>query len=103
MVNQGLFGKTGIKQCVIQEIIHLAQKYDVQKVILFGSRARGDYKLKSDIDLAFQGGKGNYFSFDVDEETTTLLQFDIIDMDKTIKEELLESIQKSSRMELSGW
>ena len=55
MVNQGLFGKTGIKQCVIQEIIHLAQKYDVQKVILFGSRARGDYKLKSDIDLAFQG------------------------------------------------
>ena len=54
MVNQELFGKTGIKQCVIQEIIHLAQKYDVQKVILFGSRARGDYKLKSDIDLAFQ-------------------------------------------------
>ncbi len=94
MVNQGLFGKTGIKQCVIQEIIHLAQKYDVQKVILFGSRARGDYKLKSDIDLAFQGGKGNYFSFDVDEETSTLLQFDIIDLEKPVQDELLESINR---------
>lgn len=29
----------------------MAQKYDVQKVILFGSRARDDYKSKSDIDL----------------------------------------------------
>lgn len=94
MVNQELFGKTGIKQCVIQKIIHLAQKYDVQKVILFGSRARDDYKLKSDIDLAFQGGKGNYFSFDVDEETSTLLQFDIIDLDKPVQDELLESINR---------
>ena len=50
--------------------------------------------LKSDIDLAFQGGKGNYFSFDVDEETSTLLQFDIIDLDKPVQDELLESINR---------
>ena len=94
MIDQELFGKTGIKKCVIQEIIQLAQKYDVQKVILFGSRARGDYKLRSDIDLAFQGGRGDYFIFDVDEETSTLLQFDIVDLDKPVQSELLESIKR---------
>ena len=72
----------------------LKYKNNETKVILFGSRARGDYKLKSDIDLAFQGGKGNYFSFDVDEETSTLLQFDIIDLDKPVQDELLESINR---------
>lgn len=51
MESYTLFRNTGIKQNVIQEIIELAQKYSVKKVILFGSRARGDYKERSDIDL----------------------------------------------------
>lgn len=42
---------TGIKPEVIEEIRELAKKYDVKRVILFGSRARGDYKRCSDIDL----------------------------------------------------
>ena len=44
--------ETGIKEQVIKEIILLAQKYAIEKVILFGSRARGDYHRSSDIDLA---------------------------------------------------
>lgn len=42
---------TGIRPEVIEEIRNLAQKYDIEKVILFGSRARGDFKERSDIDL----------------------------------------------------
>lgn len=34
---------TGIKDQVLNEIVQLAQKHGVKKVILFGSRARGDY------------------------------------------------------------
>ena len=49
-------GETGIKPIVIEEICDFARKYNVKKVILFGSRARGDFKEKSDIDLAVQGG-----------------------------------------------
>ena len=86
--------KTGIKQKVIDEIIDLAKKYHVEKVILFGSRARGDYRKCSDVDLAFQGGKGNYFTLDVDGETSTLLEFDIVDLDKPVRSELLESIKR---------
>ena len=49
--------KTGIKPVVLQEIIQLAQKYEVKKVILFGSRARGDFKERSDCDISKRGEK----------------------------------------------
>ena len=42
--------KAGIQPLVMQEIKELAQKYDINKVILFGSRARGDFKLKNELD-----------------------------------------------------
>ena len=41
-----------IPERVEKEIIQLAKQYDIQKVILFGSRARGDNWERSDIDLA---------------------------------------------------
>lgn len=72
----------------------MAKKNHVDKVILFGSRARGDYKERSDIDLAFFGGQGNDFILDVDEETSTLLGFDVINMDRAVKKELLDAIER---------
>ena len=60
---------TGIRDEVIQEIYTLAEKYNIKKVILFGSRARGDFKRTSDIDLAVGGGDFCRFALDVDEET----------------------------------
>lgn len=86
--------ETGIKTQVIEEIKDLAKKYGVQKVILFGSRSRGDYKRTSDIDLAAKGGDFNRFALDVDEETTTLLKFDIINLEENIQEELRDAIMK---------
>ena len=40
---------SGIKKKVIEEIRQLAVDYNIQKVILFGSRARGDYHERSDM------------------------------------------------------
>ena len=85
---------TGIKENVITEIVELAQKYDLQKVILFGSRARGDFQRASDIDLAVSGGNAAMFAVDVEEETSTLLQFDVVNLDLDLQEKLLESIKK---------
>lgn len=85
--------KTGIKDKVLQEIIQLAKENRVEKVVLFGSRARGDFKECSDIDLAFRGGCSSHFALDVDEMTSTLLEFDIVDLDKPVRKELLESIK----------
>ena len=89
---------TGIRQQVVDEIRSLAQKYAVTQVILFGSRARGDFREKSDIDLAVEGGDFIRFSIDVNEDTSTLLKFDIVDLDEKIQEELMESIQREGRV-----
>ena len=85
--------ETGIRPLVIREIRELAQKYDLDKVILFGSRARGDYKSRSDIDLAISGGDCVRFALEVEENTSTLLSFDVVNLDGVVQKELLESIQ----------
>ena len=86
--------KLGLNEKVENEIIEIAIKYQVDRVILFGSRARGDYKRTSDIDLAVVGGNVSAFSAEVNEDTSTLLEFDIVNMSGTVQEELLESIKK---------
>ena len=88
---------SGIRPVVLDEIRGFAERYGVEKVLLFGSRARGDYKKKSDIDLAFTGGRRGdkaRFTLDVDEETSTLLSFDIVDLDGPVSDELRESIRR---------
>lgn len=89
---------TGIKPIVIQEICKLAQTYNVDKVILFGSRARGDYKRVSDIDLAVSGGNFVRFAIDVEEETSTLLKFDLVNLDGSMQEELRDTIEKEGKV-----
>lgn len=74
MMGRKIMGETGIKPIVIEEICDLAKKYNVKKVILFGSRARGSFKEKSDIDL--------------DEEIQSELRDSIKKEGKTIYEEI---------------
>ena len=83
---------SGIKKKVIEEIRQLAVDYNIQKVILFGSRARGDYHERSDIDLAVLGVDTNNFALAVDEETSTLLMYDIVDLSLPVQEELKDRI-----------
>ena len=88
----GRTNHTGIKWIVIEEIQQLAKKHHIRQVILFGSRARGDYSRASDIDLAVKGGDIVQFSLDVDEKTSTLLMYDVIDLNNKVQDELLDSI-----------
>ncbi|HIS31292.1 MAG TPA: nucleotidyltransferase domain-containing protein [Candidatus Limivivens intestinipullorum] len=90
--------ESGIKEQVLREIREIAEKYGVKKVILFGSRARGDFRRTSDIDLAVSGGDFARFALDVDEETSTLLMFDIVDFDRDMQEELREAIQSEGKV-----
>ncbi|MCI9640451.1 nucleotidyltransferase domain-containing protein [Anaerotruncus sp. 80] len=93
-----LWENTGIKACVVEEIRTLAQKHHIEKVVLFGSRARGDFQRTSDIDLASRGGDFVRFSLDVDEETSTLLQYDIVNLDGAVSDALRSSIEKEGRI-----
>ncbi len=84
----------GISEKLEREIIELAIKYQIEKVVVFGSRARGDYRRTSDIDLAVEGGNVSAFSVDVDESTATLLEYDIVNLGGMVQKELLDSIEK---------
>lgn len=92
--NKESFSNTGLKPILIDEICKIAKFHNLKYVILFGSRARGDFKERSDIDLAVSGGNITRFIFDIDENTSTLLKYDIINLDGAVQPELLESIKK---------
>lgn len=86
--------ETGISSTVIEEIRRLAREHRIRQVILFGSRARGNYRRSSDIDLAVSGGDFLRFSLEVEEETSTPLKYDVINLNQRISRELQESIQR---------
>ena len=85
---------TGIKPKVLEQICDQAKSCGVHKVILFGSRARGNFHRDSDIDLAVSGGNIDLFRLAVEEETDTLLAYDVVNLDRTSNEELLDVIRK---------
>lgn len=84
----------GLPNKILDSIIDIGKQYGVERITLFGSRARGDYRERSDIDLAVYGGKTEEFSIDIEEFVPTLLKFDVVDMDKPVQEELVESINR---------
>jgi len=79
---------------VENEIISLARKHELEKVILFGSRARGTNHERSDIDLAVKGGDVTRFSLDVDDKVWTLLKFDVVDLGMEHSVGFLSEIEK---------
>ena len=77
-----------------REIISLAKKFGVKKVILFGSRARGTNRERSDIDLAATGGEVFNFAQALEEDVGTLLTFDVVNLDAGIAKELQTEIER---------
>lgn len=48
--------KTGLDESELNKIIHTISKHkNVQEIILFGSRAKGNHQTGSDIDLILKG------------------------------------------------
>lgn len=82
-----------LKAEIVESIIKIARECGVKKVILFGSRARGNNRERSDIDLAFEGGNSARFALDVDDFTPTLLKFDFVNL-STANEAILKEIEK---------
>lgn len=87
--------KYDLPERVESDLIRLAKKYDVSKVTLFGSRARGNNNAKSDIDIAVHGCSDfANFSLDAEEDIWSLLKFDIVNMDDSVSDELKNEIQR---------
>ncbi len=67
-------------------IDRISQFESVERIVLFGSRARGDHQERSDIDLAVQApsmDSRQWFDMEeVVERAPTLLMIDLVRLDK---------------------
>ncbi len=88
----------GIRDNLFNELLNLFKKENIDKVILFGARARNDYKNNSDIDLAIifdSDDNDNYIKLLTKlEELNTLFKFDVIDYNKITNATLKQKIDK---------
>ena len=89
---------SGLRPEIIESICTLAGKHKIELVILFGSRARGDFDEKSDIDLAVSGDNFSDFCLDTDEKTPTLLKYDFVDLKGNISKGLISEIERDGRI-----
>lgn len=71
----------GINDDIFDNIINVLKKYScIKKVYLFGSRARGDYRKVSDIDLAIVSDEDVTLKVLRDlDELRCILTFDVVD------------------------
>ena len=80
---------------VYQQIVSFARDCGAEKVVLFGSRARGDNLPKSDIDIAVAGCRDfGRFLYLIDEHLDTLLDIDVINLDESSSQSLLAEIAR---------
>lgn len=84
---------------VYRQLAQFAKEQGAQKLVLFGSRARGDCREKSDIDIAVFGCRDFAAFYDrVQEELWSLLEVDIINGDSGISPELEREIERDGRV-----
>lgn len=86
--------KYNIPDRVLRDIASFAHKHQIETVILFGSRAKGTYTERSDIDIAASGGDFDGFYWDIKENVHSLLSFDIAKLDDSIFGELKKEIER---------
>ncbi|TYC85951.1 toxin-antitoxin system, antitoxin component [Acetobacterium wieringae] len=84
---------------LFEQVKKCASNYpNIYKIVLFGSRARGNYRPNSDIDLAiFSSSRSNLevanFTDEI-EDLDTLLKFDIVFMTPDADSRLLENVKQ---------
>jgi len=91
--------KYGLSDETYNKIKEIVKKYSNHEFNIFGSRARGEYKVNSDIDIAIMDFVDNTEKLKIKNE------FDLLDIPYTIdliftqditKKEFLESIKRES-------
>ncbi len=82
--------KFGLHESIIDHLTKISSRTaNIRKLILFGSRAKGNFKYNSDIDLAIEstGPISSQYYLDM-EDAAELYKLDLLDI-AMIKEELM--------------
>ncbi|HLX54483.1 MAG TPA: nucleotidyltransferase domain-containing protein [Aquella sp.] len=89
----------GLSEAVIQQITSVFSQFkEIQKVVLYGSRAKGNYKPGSDIDLClFGNGIDLTLQYKIEQALDDLdlaYKCDVTVYDKLDNQELIEHINR---------
>ena len=82
---------------VIREVGRLRKKYQAKEVILYGSRAKGTARERSDIDIAVTGVDDFDMLAEEVEDLPTLYSVDLLNLDTCRNQLLLEDIKGDGR------
>lgn len=79
---------TGLSQELLREIVDSIIRHAAPKrIILYGSRARGNYAEASDIDIAVECDDGaDFIRNEIDDDVRTLLKLEIVNMNHVSKQ-----------------
>jgi predicted nucleotidyltransferase len=93
----------GLSQADLETIVAVLSRYpSVKTAVIFGSRAKGNYKTGSDVDIALQGdGMGERVAADVayqlNEETIMPYKFDVLNYHTITNLDLIAHIDRVGR------
>lgn len=90
----------GLSSADLEAIVAILQKHpQVMEAVIFGSRAKGNYKIGSDVDVALKGEKLDFntisnISYLLNEETLMPYKFDVLNYHTISNAELVEHINR---------
>ena len=82
---------------VIKEVAELCRSFGAKKVILYGSRAMGNARERSDIDVAVSGVEDFELLREKVEDLPTLFSVDLLNLDTCKYQLILEDIRDYGR------
>lgn len=94
----------GLSRNDINEIIALLHQYEeVEQAFIFGSRAKGNFRTGSDVDIALKGKDltfetVNQISSMLNEETLMPYRFDVINYHTISNQDLIEHIDRVGKL-----
>lgn len=82
---------------IIQAVIKICNEFQAKEVVLYGSRAKGTARERSDIDIAVSGVNDFDLLVEKIEDLSTLYSVDVLNMDTCRNELLMEDVRKYGR------
>ena len=87
----------GLKEKELKELKQILSNKHIGKAILFGSRAKGNYSVGSDVDLAVIGNEKE-LSDALNEESHLVYYFDIVNLEKIHNKKLIKHIERVGKV-----